>query len=430
MAYQPVSILRILAWGRQVGAAIPDPRSHYVLFEYDPDWIRDGIELAPMLMPVDEIMPVHQFREGRIDTFYGLPPLLADAIPDRFGNALINARLAREGVPSTAVGPLDRLAYVGHRAMGALTFEPDTGPRADEPTMLELSTLVSAARSLLEGNLGAADTATDSLAGLLRVGVSAGGARPKAVIAWDPATGEMRAGNLPVPERFEQWLIKFDGVDGESLVDPAGFGRIEYGYSLMARAAGIDMAPSRLLEEGGRAHFMTRRFDRPAGSPRLHMQSLCALAGLDFNLVDTHDYASLLLAIDALGLDEDARAQAFRRIVFNVVASNNDDHTKNHSFLMDESGAWRLAPAYDLTYSYSPHSEWVARHLMSVEGRFEEITRADLLRFADRFAVPAAAAIVTEVQEVVAEWASFARTAGVDPTWRSAIAERLADVAL
>jgi serine/threonine-protein kinase HipA len=371
----------------------------------------------------------HVFGDLDPQTFRGVPPMLADSIPDRFGNALIDARLAREGVAPGAVTALDRLGYVGRRGMGALEFEPDTGPRDPEPATVELSTLVGAARAAVAGNL-ADEGAETGLHQLLAVGTSAGGARAKAVIAWDRATGEMRAGNIPVDSGFEQWVLKFDGVSPNQpahLGSPAGYGRIEYAYSLMAREAGIDMAITHLLEEGGRAHFMSKRFDRD-GASRLHMQSLCALGAVDFNLVGANEYASYIAHIDALGLGEAARVEAYRRMVFNVLASNNDDHSKNFSFLMDPAGTWSLAPAYDITFAYDPHNQWLSRHLMGVEGKFTGIGRRDLLAFASRFQIPGAGGVIGQVENALGAWPNYARRAGVPGDQRDAIGARLAQV--
>lgn len=431
MTYTAVDLLSVRAWGERVGAIAPDPRGRAYIFEYDPDWTRRRVELAPALMPTSRRSRTFTFPGLPVETFRNLPPMLADSVPDRFGNSIIDAFLAREGVRPADVTALDRLAYIGERGMGALTYHPDTGPISGPPTPVVLADLVSAARAAVEGTLDNDSERTEALNRLLTVGTSAGGARAKAVIAWNRATNEMRAGNLPAPVGFEQWILKFDGVGHDpQLGESEQYGRIEYAYSLMARAAGIEMSETYLLEEGGRAHFMTRRFDRDADDQRLHMQSLCALGALDFNQTGTHDYASYLIQCDDLGLGPDARQEAFRRLVFNVVGSNCDDHTKNFSFLMDGIGQWALAPAYDVTFAYNPSSKWLARHLMSVEGKFADVARDDLERFADRFEVPGYSGVIDQAVDAVGHWHHFAKDSQVDGGATAEIENRLAEVAL
>ncbi|GAA1707379.1 type II toxin-antitoxin system HipA family toxin [Microbacterium sediminicola] len=438
MAFRHVGALRVFAWGRPIGALAPSGRRGTYAFEYEPSWLRSGVSLAPVLMPMPSptgprSSRVFHFPGLSRESFHGLPPMIADAAPDRFGNQLITARLAREGVSAADVTALDRLAYVGERAMGALSFEPDTGP-TEQPTTVELRTLVETARTAVRGDLDTSDTRTSALDQLVAVGTSAGGARAKAVLAWNRATGEMRAGNLPTPPGFEQWILKFDGLgEDHHLGSGQEYGRTEYAYSLMARAAGIEMSECLLLEEGGRAHFMTRRFDREA-SPgrtgaevRLHMQTLGAVAGLDFNALETNDYASLFTTLGDLEIaTAQMREQAFRRVVFNVLASNNDDHVKNVSFLRGESSPWRLSPAYDLTFAYRADSVWTRQHLMGVGGVFDDITVDDLAHLADRFAVPGIREVIADVDRVVRAWPDFAREAGLGTERTREIGERLA----
>jgi serine/threonine-protein kinase HipA len=420
MTYRHVDVLRVEAFGRTVGAVAASARQRGYAFQYDPAWVVSGIEIAPLLMPLERASAPFTFPGLNPQTFHELPPTIADSLPDAFGNGIVDAVLAREGVSREQITALDRLAYVGSRGMGALKFVPDHAPK-DLPTSLEMAELVEAARRAVHGDLSSESTRTESLQHLLAVGTSAGGARAKAVIAWNRDTGEMTAGGIDAPPGFEQWLLKFDGVGRDKqLGGGAEYGRTEYAYALMAEAAGVQMAPTELLEEGGRAHFVTRRFDRPgAQGERLHMQTLCGLAGLDFNLTGTHDYASYFVALDRLGIAE--REQAFARVVFNVLASNNDDHTKNLSFLMDPEGVWRLAPAYDVTFAYSPTSPWVSRHLMSVEGRFEGIRLTDLETLGDRVGVAGYRDIISTVADAVASFDTFAARAGLS-------AERVAEV--
>jgi len=413
--YRPVEALVVKAWGQVVGAVVPvEVRGEpYFAFEYDPSWVRGGMELAPLLMALNMRKRVFMFGSLNRATYFGLPPMLSDSLPDRYGNALIDAALGQRGVGPDQISALDRLAYVGARGMGALTFDPRHEPRAPKATALELAELAEQARRLVAGDRIAKDAR--GLAQLIEVGTSAGGARAKAVVAWNRTTGEFRAGNLNAAAGFEQWLLKFDGSDHDAAGAQAAVdnGRVEYAYSLMARAAGIDMAETHLLVDDSQpgtplAHFMSKRFDRTADGKRLHMQTLCAIAGMDFAYSRAHDYTGYLLAVDGLGLGEDAMAEAFRRMVFNIAARNGDDHTKNFAFLMDERGRWTLAPAYDLTYH-----PWMSKHEMSVNGKFSAIGMRDVLAVADRFRIPAARAIVRDVVAAIDEWPALARAAGV-----------------
>lgn len=427
MTYAPVEVLNVFAWGEHVGAVAPSGRSY--AFEFTPAWRRRRIELAPVLMPTTSRRRIFSFPGLNDVTFQGLPPMLADSLPDRFGNGIIDSVLAREGLLPRDITALDRLAYIGNRGMGALTFTPDSSPQTGH-TAVEMNHLVEAARAALRGDLDNPDLATQSLNELIQVGTSAGGARAKAVIAWNRTTGEMRAGGITAPSGFEQWLLKFDGVGEDSQLGQAmSYGRTEFAYHLMATAAGVTMSECRLFEEGGRAHFITRRFDRPGSDGgRLHMQSLCAISALDFNAVQTHDYASLFTTAAALGVDD--RAQLFRRMVFNVVASNNDDHSKNHAFLMDRDGTWRAAPAYDITFAYNPRSPWTAKHLMSVNGKFDTITRRDLHSVGETFDVPGYRRIIREVEAAVKRWREFAVESGLPDDRTDEIATRLDALAL
>ena len=430
MTYTHVEVLRVYIWDELVGAVAPSGRAY--AFEYASSWRRRGIELAPVLMPASpprRSQRVFSFPGLNEQTYQGLPPMLADSVPDRFGNGIIDSVLAREGVLPRDVNALDRLAYVGARGMGALTFAPASSPRV-EHTAVEMNHLVEAARAALRGELNSPQVATESLNELIQVGTSAGGARAKAVIAWNTTTGEMRAGGITAPSGFEQWLVKFDGVGADDQLGQAmSYGRTEFAYYLMATAAGVEMSESRLLEEGGRAHFITRRFDRPGtDGERLHMQSLCAIAAIDFNAIETNDYASLFTAAAELGIDD--TAQLFRRMVFNVLASNNDDHSKNHAFLMDRSGTWEASPAYDITFAYNPTSPWTAKHLMSVNGKFDAITRGDLHAVGEIFDVPGYRRIVREVEDAVRRWSEFAAEAGLPDERTVEVATRLEAVAL
>jgi serine/threonine-protein kinase HipA len=411
VVYRQATLIEVRAWGTTVGAVALDPASRYYVFEYDPSWLAHGVELAPFRMPARPRRYVFPELDER--TFSRLPAMLADSLPDRFGNPLVTARLVEEGIAADEITPLDRLAYAADRATGALEYRPPVDEPPQHTTAIQLADLVVAARQALQGTFTGDDATLDALTQLIQVGTSAGGARPKAVVCFNPATDQVRSGQLQAPQGYEHWLLKLDGVDDETFGRTAGFGRIEYAYSLMARAGGIDMEPCRLLLENDRAHFMTKRFDRRTDGSKIHIQTLCAIDHLDFNLADTHSYAQYLDVVDRLGLGPAALEQAFRRVVFNVAAANRDDHTKNLSFRCEEDGRWSLAPAYDVNHAYNPAGKWTQRHQMSVNGKFEGIGRADVLELADRFVVPAASRVFGEILDAVRRWPEFAEEAGV-----------------
>ena len=427
MAYLPVEVVEVRVWGDRVGAVALDPASGYYVFEYAPAWQERGVELAPTTMPVSRRRYV--FPTLPVGTFHRLPALLADALPDAFGNALTTAYLATEGVPASAITPLDRLAYLASRGVGALEFRPRRGPQPRKTTAIDLAELVLAARTAASGTFSSEDGITQAVLHLIAVGTSAGGARAKAVVAWNPTTGEVRSGQVPSDPGFEPWLLKLDGVGSDfDLGESADYGRIEYAYALMAKAAGIEMTACRLLPEGGRAHFMTRRFDRLHDGTKVHIQSLCALAHLDFRLIGAHDYAQLFETAERLGLSAEVAAQLFRRMVFNVAAANCDDHTRNFSFLLPRGGGWRLAPAYDVTHAHHAQSRWTAPHLMAVNGRTREIGRSDLATVGDRFQVPDARVIIGAVLDTVESWSEFAAEASVGPKAKDEVGRDILEV--
>jgi serine/threonine-protein kinase HipA len=411
-------VIGVHIWGKRVGAVARDPRLDAYVFEYDPAWVRGKIELAPFQMPLSPRTRVFSFPGLPKETFRRLPGLLGDALPDDFGNALVTAYLESRGVPKDSITTLDRLAYMGRRGMGALEFLPPIESAEDSQVPLEMSSMVEAARRVLSGNFAGDVQAQAALANIIQVGTSAGGARAKAVIAWNPVSQEIRSGQFDVDPGFEHWLLKFDGIGKDlELGTGADYGRIEYAYHLMATAAGIAMSPCRLLEENGRAHFMTKRFDRD-GNGRHHLSSLCAMAHLDYKQRATHAYEQLFQVVDRLDFaDRDlAMAQTFLRMAFNVVGRNCDDHTKNFAFLLKEGGPWEISPAYDVTHAHNPNGEWTAQHLMSVNGRFDAIREEDLLTVADRFSVPAARSLLKNVRAAVGSWGEFATKAGVSKT--------------
>jgi serine/threonine-protein kinase HipA len=352
------------------------------------------------------------FPELGRQTYHGLPALVNDSLPDAFGNRVIERVLPTFGIDARSITPLDRLAYLGSRAMGALQFKPAQGP-AERASAIELRELVEEARLAISSQ-GDAQGA-EGLKHIIQVGISAGGARPKAVVCWNPETDVFRSGQFDAPEGFEHWLLKFDGVEkvDASPNEPTNEGRVEYAYHLMAKAAGIAMSECRLCEEGGRAHFMTRRFDREGARNRHHIQTLCAMNHMDLKLPGAYSYGQFFETILQLGLPDGSLDEAFRRMAFNVMARNLDDHTKNHTFLLRQGMGWQLAPAYDLTHAHDPGGRWNYQHFLAVNGKFDGITRHDLLIEAERYSVASRREILDQIAAAVERWSDFADQAGV-----------------
>ncbi|MFH1499864.1 MAG: type II toxin-antitoxin system HipA family toxin [Verrucomicrobiota bacterium] len=410
----------VLYAGDKVGVVFWDPTRRVAVFQYTPEFRAKGIELAPLRMPLRaapyEFPNLHE-------SYAGLPGLLADCLPDTYGNALIDDWLRSQGRDPASFSPVERLCYIGNRGMGALEFRPGLRPNAPKAEAVAIDRLVELASRALarrEG-LSVALASDEDLNDILRVGTSAGGARAKAVIAWNPQTNEVRSGQTDAPQGFEQWLLKFDGVDAsfDGVRDPQGYGRIEYAYHLMARAAGITMMPCRLFEEGGRAHFMTRRFDRLENQGKLHYASLFGLAHLSYAAPGSHGHAyeDYFATINALDLEPAARLEAFRRMVFNVSACNRDDHTKNFGFLLSADHRWTLSPAFDVSYAFNPQpGKWTARQQLSVRGKRERITQGDLIQLGRDVGVataPKLRAACDQVVEAIARWETFANAARV-----------------
>ncbi|UTW45592.1 type II toxin-antitoxin system HipA family toxin [bacterium SCSIO 12696] len=421
----------ISLWGKTLGAVSWLPDKQLAVFEYDSDFLRSGLEPSPIHMGVANIAggdAIFSFAGLNRDTYKGLPGLLADSLPDKFGNSIIDAWLARSGRHAASFSPLERLCYTGSRGMGALEYQPAlSGRNSDQSVPVEVAELVELAqavtreRNQLQVELALEDQQqnADALLDILRVGTSAGGARPKAVIAINDQ-GQVRSGQVEAPSDYGYWLLKFDGVDDLELGKPKGYGRIEYAYYQMAQTAGIYMAESRLLEEGGRAHFLTRRFDRQKladGSvAKLHMQSLCGLAHFDFNMPGAYGYEQVFGVMRQLRLSRADAEQQYRRMVFNILARNQDDHTKNIAFLMDHQGRWQLSPAFDLTYAHNPAGVWTSQHQMTVNGKRDHFTREDLLTVGQSISLPRPADTIDAVAEALSQWPKFARAAGVRPS--------------
>lgn len=412
-------------WGTSIGAVTWVQAQDIGIFQFDPGFLDSGIELAPVMMPLGE--GTFSFPSLSRETFKGLPGMLADSLPDRFGNRLIDAWLAREGRSPSSFNPVERLCYIGRRGMGALEFHPSISGIPSSSRKVKIDRLVDLANEILQERAGLAGTLSggdgdgEVLEDILKVGTSAGGARAKAVIAWNENTGEFRSGQIEAQPGFTHWLLKFDGVSNnrdKELADPLGFGRIEYACHLMARDAGIDMMPCRLHHENGRSHFMTRRFDRTEDGDRLHMQSLSALMHYDFNEPGAYSYEQAIRALRLVGASHEDVVQQTLRAVFNVVIRNQDDHVKNIAFLMDREGEWRLSPAFDVCYAYNPAGQWTDRHQMSLNGKRDGFRREDIDEFLANAGIkPAkATAIVDAVIEARGRWRTFAQEAGVPET--------------
>ncbi|WP_066625691.1 type II toxin-antitoxin system HipA family toxin [Brevundimonas vesicularis] len=424
-----MTLAAVNLWGRRIGAVSLAEGADVATFAYEPAFVRSQIEVAPLFMPLGD--RIYSFPGLNPESFYGLPGLLADALPDRYGHTLIDAWLATQGRTPDSFDAVERLCYMGARGMGALEFTPAAGPRTRKSERIHVESLVQLAsevlsnRNTLQVSFADPDKAA-ALHEILQVGTSAGGARAKAVIAWNPETNEVRSGQVEAGDGFGYWLLKFDGVSNNKdrgLADPQGYGAVEFAYSEMAKAAGIAMTDCRLLPEGGRRHFMTRRFDRTEAGGKLHMQSLAALAHYDYCSPDSYTYEQAFQVMRRLGLPMDQMEELFRRMTFNVVARNQDDHVKNIAFLMDREGVWSLAPAYDVTWAMDPTNKWLRQHQMSVNGRRDDFTRADLEACAATASINAARAraIIDEVVATVADWPRFAAEAEVDEAMRKSI---------
>ena len=424
-------------WGTMVGAVAWDDSAGLATFEYDSSFKNKNWDLSPLKMPLQATKNIFNFPELKpgfnspLDTFKGLPGLLADVLPDKYGNQLINRWLAQNGRVPNSMNPVEMLCFIGTRGMGAMEFEPAALKESKRTFSIEIDSLVDIAQKMLSNkssfstNLKKDDE--QAISEILKVGTSAGGARPKAVIAYNERTGEVRSGQTIAPKGFEHWLLKLDGVSDVQLGASTGYGRVEMAYYNMAIACGIDMMTSRLLEENGRAHFITKRFDREDGDVKHHIQTLCAIQHYDYNSVSSFSYEQLFQTMRELKLSYSAAEQMFRRMVFNVIARNCDDHTKNFAFRLKKNGQWELAPAYDLCHAYKPDHQWVSQHSLSINGKRKGISKKDLLVIGKSIRCKEASIIIEEIESIIMNWKRFANEVGVSGKLRDAIDTTIKD---
>ncbi|NCP84389.1 MAG: type II toxin-antitoxin system HipA family toxin [Bacteroidetes bacterium] len=433
-----MTIAEIKIWGKVIGAVVWDEQLGLGTFEFDPKINQLEWDLSPLKMSIKTEQRIFSFpdlrknRNSPFDTFKGLPGLLADALPDKYGNQLINLWLAHQGRPQDSMNPVEMLCFIGTRGMGALEFEPTILKENKRSFSIEIDSLVDTAQRMLNQkelfstNLNKSDE--QAIVDILKIGISAGGARPKAVIAWNEKTGEVKSGQTKAPKGFEHWLLKLDGVSEVQLGASQGYGRVEMAYYTMAIDCGIIMMPSRLLEENGRAHFMTKRFDRAGGDKKHHIQTFCALKHFDYNLVNSFSYEQLFQCMRELRLSYADAEQMFRRMVFNVIARNCDDHTKNFSFILKQSEKWELAPAYDVCHAYRPGSDWVSQHALSINGKRKDITKSDLLVIGESIRCKKASEIIDEINDTVEQWNNYADAVNVESKLRDEINRTLVNI--
>lgn len=403
-----VNLANIKIWDNIVGYLLWREETETATFEYAPEFKRLGLDLSPIEMPISQ-QRVFAFSNISKETFLGLPGLFADSLPDAYGKALLDRWLASNG--RHFANPVERLCYQGKRSMGALEFEPAQNDYLETSSNIEIDSLVATAREVLNQKEAFSTNMSDTkeaLINIIKVGTSAGGQRAKAIIAYNDETKEVRSGQIEAPEGFEHWLLKLDGVTNSELGDPQHYGKIEYVYYLMAKEAGIEMSECRLLEENGRAHFMTKRFDRQKNH-KIHMQTLCGIAHYDYKMLRAYSYEQAFQVMRRLRLPYNQAEEMYRRMVFNVIARNQDDHTKNISFLMNRSGKWSLSPAYDVSWAYNPQGNWTSKHQMSINNKWDEITRADLIATAKNMNIKRPEIIIEQVIDSVNLWYKFAK---------------------
>lgn len=430
-----MEVAEVKIWDELAGAVLWDSEKRLASFQYDKKFLNKGYDLSPLKMPIKNGNRIYSFpelrrpREEEYDTFKGLPGLLADSLPDRYGNQLINVWLAQNGRPPDSMNPIEQLCFIGSRGMGALEFEPSQLKQSKQTFAIEVKSLIEVAQQMLSKrqNFKTELKTRDqkALSEILKIGTSAGGVRPKAVIAFNKKTREVRSGQTIAPKDFEHWLIKLDGVSNAQFGSSHGYGRIEYAYSLMARDCNIQMTECELLEENGRAHFMTKRFDREQNNIKHHVQTLCGIQHFDYNNLYGYSYEQLFQTMRMLKLTYPETEQMYRRMVFNVLATNCDDHTKNFSFRLKQNGKWELSPAYDICYSYDPNNRWVSQHALSINSKHKEITKTDLLQVAKTNDIANAEKIIDEVKKAVSDWPAYAKRVKVSKKLTQLISDNL-----
>jgi serine/threonine-protein kinase HipA len=430
-----VDVAEVKIWGELAGAVRWDQNRGLAAFQYDKKFLSKKWDISPIKMPVSNGDRIYSFPEllpsknDKEDTFSGLPGLLADALPDKYGNQLINKWLAQNGRPPDSMNPVEKLCFIGSRGMGALEFEPAQLPTSKQTFAIEIKSLVDIAQKMLsdresfETKLSADEK--KAMREILKIGTSAGGARPKAVIAYNEKTKEVRSGQTSVPKGFEHWLIKLDGVSNAQFGESHGFGKVEYAYYLMAQDCGIEMMKCDLLEENDRAHFMTKRFDREGNNTKHHIQTFCGIQHYDYNNLYGYSYEQLFQTMRMLRLSYQDAEQMFRRMVFNVMSTNYDDHTKNFSFRLKQNAKWELAPAYDICYSYDPTNIWVNQHTLSINGKHKNLLTEDLMAVAKSNNIKRGEKIIREIKAIVRNWKDFANRVNVDKRLKDLISENL-----
>ena len=426
-----VDVAEVKIWGELVGAVRWNQNRRLASFEYDKKFLNKNRDISPIKMPISNGDRIYSFpellpsKDSKEDAFQGLPGLLADSLPDKYGNQLIDVWLAKQGRAPDSMNPVEKLCFIGSRGMGALEFQPAQFKKATNTFNIEVGSLVELSKKILNQreafHTNLSNNEKEALNHILKVGTSAGGMRAKAIIAFNEKTEEVRSGQTRVPKGFEHWILKLDGVNEVQLGDPKGYGRIEMAYSLMAKDCEIEMTKCRLLEENGRAHFMTKRFDREDSDIKHHMQTFCAMQHYDYNKVQSYSYEQLFQTMRMLKLHYPDAEQMFRRMAFNIMASNYDDHTKNFAFRLKEGGVWELAPAYDVSYSYVPGSKWVSQHALSVNGKRNNILKNDLLAVAKSIKIKKADLIIKQISGVIKKWPEYAEQTTVNPNKRDAI---------
>ena len=412
-----VNTVRVKMWGTTVGY-LHQGDNGMVGFQYDEEFLKSNIEISPVKMPLSTV--TYTFPTLPEQTFHGLPGMVADSLPDKFGNIVINRYLESQGRTADSLSVIEKLCYTGKRGMGALEYEPSQELTTMNETV-DLDALTKLASEILSEKEHIHIEKNDNLmAQLMECGSSVGGARAKTLIAWNPETNDIRSGQINAGKDYEYWLLKFDNIknnkDKDSRPDDGEYTKVEYAYYLMALDAGIEMSECRLYKENGSSHFMTKRFDRKGiKGEKLHMQSLCALAHMDFNSPRIYSYEEAFSVMKQLKLPYSDFVQLFRRMVFNEYAKNYDDHTKNISFLMDKKGVWSLSPAYDITFSYRKDSIWVSAHQMLINGKSDNITKEDMLKVAEKAGIKKSDAvkIIERVINSVSKWEEFAEKTGI-----------------